>query len=313
MSRRPWLRHALLASCLALWLAGCAASHPVAPPTAAPHPTATAPRPTATPRPLPPLADLTLPPAISARAAFVLDAGTGTVRYAYQPDTPRAMASTTKIMTAVVAILSGKLEVAVTVGNQVASIDPSQDSVVCCPTLQPGEVFTVRELLYGLLLPSGDDAALLIADAVAGSPANFVAQMNVYAALLGLRHTHYVNPHGLDAPGHVTTARDLARLTAFAMTIPLFRAIVGRARYTIPGTSGHPPIALETTNVLLNSDARLGVDGVKTGYTGDAGYCLVVDAQRQGRHLIIVLLGEPTDSARFADATALLTWALGTP
>jgi serine-type D-Ala-D-Ala carboxypeptidase (penicillin-binding protein 5/6) len=143
---------------------------------------------------------------------------------------------------------------------------------------------------------------------VAGSQNAFIAIMNRIAAWLGLTQTHYANPHGLDAPDHYTTARDLARLAAFALTLPLFRQIVAQSRYTIPASASHPAIALVNSNVLLIDGTTLGVDGVKTGFTGNAGYCLVLDARRQGHELIAVLLGDPTGDARFTDGAALLQW-----
>lgn len=218
------------------------------------------------------------------------------------------MASTTKIMTAVVAILTGDPDQRITIPPDIGQLAGEDASQMCCPTLHIGQQFTLRELLYGLLLPSGDDAAIAIADGVAGSQITFVARMNQVAVWLGLTQTHYANPHGLDAPGHYTTAHDLARLAAFALELPLFREIVAQSHYLIAATASHPAIDLKNSNQLLTLDASLGVDGVKTGFTGNAGYCLVLAARHGGRDLIAVVMGDPTSPARFADGAALLTW-----
>ncbi len=250
------------------------------------------------------------PPALQAQAAYLYDPPTGTTLLDRNGEDERAMASTTKIMTAVVAILTGDPNQQIAIPPDVAQLDATDASRMCCPVPAVGMHFALRDLLYGLLLPSGDDAAIAIAGGVAGSQGAFVTRMNRVATWLGLRQTHYANPHGLDAPDHYTTARDLARLAAFALTLPLFRQIVAQSGYTIPATDSHPAIALVNSNVLLIDGATLGVDGVKTGFTGDAGYCLVLDAYQQGHELIAVLLGDPTDAARFADGAALLRWGL---
>src|SRR4029077_5104554 len=172
-----------------------------------------------------------------------------------------------------------------------------------------------------LLLPSGDDAAVAIADAVAGSPARFVGLMNLEAALLGMRHTSYLNVSGLDpddgsdcARGHgnCSSARDLALLADYAMANPDFRAVVSTAHYVLPATALHRDYTWDTTNNLLTkNDHYDGIEGVKTGHTENAGYCLVFEAAHTDRRLVGVVLGEKTDAGRFADATALLDWGFG--
>ena len=250
------------------------------------------------------------PPALSATSAELYDASTGKTLLALAQDTSLPMASTTKIMTAVVALTYGRLDQPITVGPDVIAIENGGTSIA---GLQLGETLSLRELLYCLLLPSGDDAAVAIADGVVGSQTNFVALMNLEAGLLGLSHTHYANPHGLDAPGHFTSASDLVRLTQYAMTSPTFAQIVDTPSITLPATATHHEFQLVNTNELLSSEpfAYTGAIGVKTGFTGGAGYCLVFMAQRPSGALIGVVLGEPTYDARFTDATALLDWAYG--
>ena len=253
-------------------------------------------------------------PAVSAYAAYLVNVDTGQVYLAQHAGDERAMASTTKIMTAMVALTFGHLNQRITVGADAPAIISQGASVA---GLVQGDTLTLHDLLYGLLLPSGDDAAIAIADGVAGSQAKFVALMNDEAALLGLWHTHYNDVHGLDTPDHYTTARDLARLALFAMRDPTFAAIVDTATYTVPPTADHHGYVWDTTNLLLtNADYYAGATGVKTGYTGNAGPCLVFAATRNGRHLLGVLLGEPDatgDAQRFTDATALLNWGFAQP
>ncbi|MFI5272812.1 MAG: D-alanyl-D-alanine carboxypeptidase family protein [Ktedonobacterales bacterium] len=246
--------------------------------------------------------------AVSAHVALLINRDTGYVYYAVNADTQVPMASTTKIMTALTAIAFGNLDASITVGADVSRLSGSGASVA---GLQPGEMLTLRQLLYGLLLPSGDDAAIAIADGVAGSEARFIQLMNLEAVLLGLGHTHYANVHGLDAPGHYTTARDLATLTAAALQSPVFAQVVATPTYTLAATASHQPHVWQTTNLLLSTQPYAGVDGVKTGYTGGAGDCLVFTATRPYGRLLGVLLGEPDAEARFTDAEALLNWGFG--
>lgn len=247
------------------------------------------------------------PPAITARAAALYDATTGKMLLSTNADSEMPMASTTKIMTAVVALTYGKLDQPITVGPDAVALDNQGTSIA---GLKQGETLTLRELLYCLMLPSGDDAALAIADGVGGSQAGFVALMNLEAGLLGLSHTHYANPHGLDEPGHFTSAGDLIRLTAYAMRSPVFAQAVDTAVITLPANATHHAFVLTNTDELLPGEpfAYDGAIGVKTGYTGGAGYCLVFEATQPQGTLIGVVLGESQYDARFTDATALLTW-----
>jgi D-alanyl-D-alanine carboxypeptidase (penicillin-binding protein 5/6) len=175
--------------------------------------------------------------------------------------------------------------------------------------LVAGERLSVRDLLKGLLIPSGNDAAVTLAQAVSGSQRAFVALMNQRAAELGLTRTHFESPHGLDMPGHHASVRDLVRLAQAAMAHPLFRRIVAMQRAVIPGPFGRGKRVLISENhLLLQTDPD--ADGVKTGHTTDAGYALVAHARRRalGMELYAAIIGEPSEEARAADAKRLLDW-----
>ena len=247
----------------------------------------TAPTPTPTPAPL---------PAYDAKAAVVLDVGTGVVLNQKDAHLALPPASLTKIATAILAIESGNLDA--WVKNDVDSRQMVGSSLM---GLLPGDCFQLRDLLYGLLLPSGNDAALAIARYVAGSDAAFVDQMNALLVRLGLTDSHFVNPHGLDAPGHVASAYDLAMLANYAMTLPFFAQVVGTQQWTARGSR---EIALPNVNAFLTSYP--GADGVKTGFTDAAGRTLVASATRSGRRVFVVLLNAPN---RYEDATKLMDWA----
>lgn len=239
---------------------------------------------------------------------YLANATTGQVYLAANAGKPMAMASTTKIMTALVALSFGKLDQQIPIGADAAALNNGQNSVAF---LRQGDTLSLGDLLYALLLPSGDDAAVAIADSVAGSPANFVALMNLEATILGLsKTTHYANVHGLDADGHYTTASDLAKLTASAMTYKAFRDVVGTTKYVLAATSTHGRYTWTNTNELLPGEINQysGAVGVKTGYTGNAGYCLVFAASHPEGQLVGVILGESTYEGRFTDAKLLLTW-----
>jgi len=247
-------------------------------------------------------------PRIYASSAYLMDPVTGEIFYSNNALDEVPMASTTKIMTAIVAMTFGKPDQKITIGADAIKEQNGENSIA---NLTRGDVLTLKDLLYALLLPSGDDAAVAIADGVAGTEANFVGMMNMEAALLGFDHTHYTNVHGLDATGHYTTVGDLARIARIAIhNFPLFAQIVRTPTYVV-STPLHGQYVWHTTNELLTPlhDYK-GTIGVKTGHTGNAGYCLVFAATRSGSTLIGVLLGEQDQSGeqRFYDATALLNW-----
>lgn len=234
---------------------------------------------------------------VSAASAIVIEAETGTVLYSKKPDERRAMASTTKIMTAILTIEAGDLDRKFTVDPYAIMIEGTTMG------LREGDIVSRRDLLYGILLPSGNDAANAAAVSVSGSVSAFAEKMNEKAAELGLSNTHFVTPSGLDADGHYTTARDLASLTAYAMKNALFREIVSCRSKTLE--FGNPPYK----RTLYNSNKMLsrydGAIGVKTGFTDNARRCLVSAARRDGVTLIAVTLNASDD---WNDHTRMLNY-----
>ncbi len=247
------------------------------------------------------------PPTVTAPAAYVFDAKLGFAYYAKDADAELPMASCTKIMTALLAIERGNLDQIITVGPDAAALVRPDSSYM---GLTAGERLSLRDLLYGLMLPSGNDAAVAIADGIAGSVTSFVDLMNQRARLLGLTHTHFVNPHGLGSPGHYTSARDLAVLAGVAMQYPELVKITSTLHYSIPKTATHQAYELQTGDDLL-AGARSpypGAIGVKPGFTGDAGYCQAFAAIRHGRLIVGVVLDEPSWQVRITDMRNLLDW-----
>lgn len=212
-----------------------------------------------------------------------MDEATGQVLYERNPRTPLPMASTTKVMTALLTLERLRQDRVVTIGREPTTV--GEESI----GLRAGERLTVHDLLLAALVKSANDAAVALADAVDGSQAAFVARMNRRAAALGLSDTHYVTAYGLDRPGHQTSARDLARLWEVAMRRADFRALVATAKARIPG--GGPLRSFTTTDQLLGHYRWLV--GGKTGFTDKAGRCLVASASRGGRRLTVVVLGAP--------------------
>ncbi len=250
---------------------------------------------------LPPVTPYTLPvPPVLARAAYLYDVTDGRTLYAKDAEDGLPMASTTKIMTALLAVKYGHLDDMVTASYAAATIGESS------MYLRQGEQLTLRDLLYGLILPSGNDAAIAIAEHVGGSVPAFVAMMNREAALLGMTHTHFVTPHGLDAVGHYASAHDMARLAIAAMRYPAFRQIVSTRSYVIPAT------AHNDAHYLYNINQPLwwypGVIGVKPGSTGAAGRCAVEWVVHGNRALLLVLLG---GANLVTDVRDLLNWGFG--
>jgi D-alanyl-D-alanine carboxypeptidase len=177
--------------------------------------------------------------------------------------------------------------------------------------LSAGESLTLTQLLYGLLLPSGNDAAIAIADAVGGSQQHFVAMMNAEAQVLGLTHTHFTNPHGLDDSGHFTTAHDLAMLSAVALRQSTIAAIAATGHYDIAASATHKAYSLSNYNSLLPGKAAAypGAVGLKPGNTGAAGWCEAFAARRGGHLIVGVVLDSPTWTQRNDDMHTLLDWA----
>jgi D-alanyl-D-alanine carboxypeptidase len=219
--------------------------------------------------------------AISAKKAIVMDATTGRCLYEKDADSRSLIASTTKIMTALIICEQCNVLDRMKVPKEAVGIEGS--SIY----LKEGEVLTLQELLYGMMLHSGNDAAAALAIYCGGTMEGFAQLMNDKAHLLGMKNTHFVNPHGLDAPEHYSTARDLALLAAYAMKNPVFAQTVSTKTVKIGQRS------LRNHNKLLWQ--LNGADGVKTGYTKAAGRLLVSSAERQGRRLVAVTIDDGND------------------
>jgi len=242
------------------------------------------------------------PPAVKAKAYVVMDQRTGVVLASKNPDERLPMASTTKIMTGYLALQHFQdLSTMVTASKD--SIGVGEDEIY----LHKGEKLSVDDLLKAVLIQSANDAAADLADAVAGSQEAFVALMNAEAGKLGLSDTHYTNPHGLDEPGHYTSAMDLTRLARLAMRDPRFAGYVSTYHTTIPWRGRPYRRELYSHNWLL--DTCHWIYGVKTGWTDDAGFCIVAAGRYDGRRIIVTVLGEPDDRHRMRDVLRLFRWS----
>ena len=240
------------------------------------------------------------PSLASADSAIVIDARSGASMLQKHADTRRPIASTTKLMTALLVLERDNLSSVFRAPAYNAL--PAESKI----NLRTGERMRVRDLLTGLLLESANDAAMDLAVGTAGSERRFVSLMNARARTLGLAHTHYANPIGLDAPGNYSSARDLAMLARRLMLNPVFAATVDRPGATL--RSGLHPRTIHNRNLLIGRYRF--VDGVKTGHTIDAGYILVGAAHSNGGKVISVVLGEPSEAARDRDTLALLRWGV---
>lgn len=276
----------------------------------------------AEPREKEPLDPLDGPPYVTAKAWAIVDGNTGKFLAGGNEDEKRDPASTTKIMTAfLVTELAAKdpsiLEEVITFSERADNTSGSTSEV------KAGEKLPVSELLYGLMLPSGNDASVSFAEnfgerladkkADGGDAAsaydNFIAAMNRKAEEIGMKSTHFNNPHGLPSDGHQTTARDLAQLAYEAFKLPGFRELVATPQrgYTVDSVTGYQRnIVWRNTNQLLRTE---GYDGIKTGTTNAAGSCLVSTAERDGHRLIIAVLGSTSSDARYSDTRNLYRWA----
>lgn len=225
-------------------------------------------------------------PSVSARHAVLYEPTTDTFLYDKDSVSRAPMASTTKIMTAYLAIKYGSLDDLVEIPEAACGIEGSS------LYLTAGEHLTLRDLVYGLLLQSANDAAAAIAIHMSGSIDAFARLMNNECECLGLVNTHFVNPHGLDNPDHFTSARDLAKLTAAALDLPIFATAVAQQKYAIHCENDDKRILVNHNKLLrLYDDAT----GVKTGYTKKSGRCLVGAAEQDGLRLISVTLNAPDD------------------
>ena len=237
-------------------------------------------------------------PEVSAKSAVLYDANTKTFLYEKSPDERRGMASTTKIATALVAIESQRLEDSVTITKEMTGVEGSS------LYLKEGETLTVRELLYGLMLRSANDAAVALAIHLYGSVESFVEEMNQLAQRLSLQNTHFENPHGLDSEAHYTTARELALISAYAEESEVFRQIVSTEKICIG--KGENRRLLQNHNKMLT--LYEGVSGIKTGFTKKCGRTLVSSLYQGASHLICVTLNAPDD---WRDHKKLLDYGLG--
>ncbi|MGZ5384604.1 MAG: D-alanyl-D-alanine carboxypeptidase family protein [Acidimicrobiia bacterium] len=240
------------------------------------------------------------PPDVTAQAWILYDATYDRVLAEQDADQRRAMASTTKMMTALLVSELGSPSVRVTISDTAPEVGEAEVDLVT------GEVWTVNELLYAMLLGSANDAALAVAEHLGGTVERFVELMNDRAEELGLDDTHFANPHGLDDQNHFSSARDLLTLAQAMMAVDELANIVGTREASLPPTAEGEERTVRTTNRLLNEYP--GANGVKTGYTDDAGWTVVASAERDGRQLYVVVMGSPTIDQRFADAEALLEY-----
>jgi serine-type D-Ala-D-Ala carboxypeptidase (penicillin-binding protein 5/6) len=241
------------------------------------------------------------PDVAGASAAIVVDGRNGEVMFAKRPDERHSIASTTKLMTALLALERARPGEVFTA--PVYNALPAESRI----NLRAGERMTVHDLLEALLLESANDAAATIAENLSGSREAFVAEMNVRARELGLDDTNYANPIGLDDPANYSSARDLAKLTRLLLQRPRFARVVDMPVAELD--SGSMPRVIDNRNTLVASTPW--VTGVKTGHTTDAGYVLVGSAKgRGGAKVISVVLGEPSEAARDADTLELLAWGL---
>lgn len=238
------------------------------------------------------------PPGLSAEGAALIDVESGRILYSKNGTKKMRIASLTKTMTAIVAIEMGKLDAQVTVPPQAVGVEGS--SIY----LKNGEKLTLEELLYGLMLRSGNDAAVTIATHIGGSVPGFTYLMNEKAAMIGMEHTNFTNPHGLDDSNqHYSTPEDMAKLSAYALHNPVFRQIVSTKVKDISWEGEQWDRRLLNKNKMLH--LYNGADGVKTGYTKLAKRCLASSATRNGRQLATITLNASDD---WNDSAKLMDW-----
>lgn len=238
-------------------------------------------------------------PKISSRAAIIYDRTSKTVIWGKNENVKRAMASTTKIMTTIVVLEKANLTDTVEISRKAAGTGGSRLG------LKNKDKVTVNDLLYGLMLRSGNDAAVALAEYVGGDIEGFAKLMNEKAKELGLKNTRFVTPHGLDATEHYTTAHELALITDYALNNPKFAQIVNTKTTTI-NINGDSRTISNTNELLGNLN---GVDGVKTGFTNNALRCLVTSTTRNGHQIICVILGADTKKIRTTDSVKLIEYA----
>ncbi|WP_068775211.1 D-alanyl-D-alanine carboxypeptidase family protein [Paenibacillus sp. FJAT-26967] len=261
------------------------------------------------------IGNVILPGDLEGEAALLLDADSGSVLYDKNENLRLYPASTTKIMTTLIALEKGDLDQQIIVGDEIRESDPGESSA----GLREGQRLTLRDLIAAMMLPSGNDAARTVACYIARKDSGqeltaqqsiryFASLMNTKARKIGAKDSHFMNPHGLHHDDHYTTAHDIALITQIAMKNETFRSIVDEPRHT--AISAGTSISFENRNQLLLQDGEFyfqGVNGVKTGFTDEAGYCLVSSAGRDGRNLIAVVL-KSTRSGIWTDSQKLLRY-----
>jgi D-alanyl-D-alanine carboxypeptidase (penicillin-binding protein 5/6) len=236
-------------------------------------------------------------PTVTARSAILIEGATGDTLFAKDADARRYPASLTKVLTAIVVLRTDGASELARVGNAPANLDGARVG------LEPGQWATVSDLLSGMLVRSGNDAALALAEHIGGSVEGFAGMMNDTARALGATNSHFANPHGLHDPDHYTTARDLARIMRHGMQWQEIRQLVAQHSAVIASTEDAAGTTVVSRNTLL--DRYEGANGIKTGYTRAAGRCLAASAQRDGRELIAIVL---YSEKLWQDAETLLDW-----
>lgn len=238
-----------------------------------------------------------IPPFVSAESAVVFDFESGTVLYSLNPNQRHYPASITKLMTALVALDYYQLNQVLTV-RSLAPVAYESDM-----GLAIGDQLTLQSLLYGLLVPSGNDAAYTIAYNYPGGIENFIYAMNKKALDLNMKNTHFENPSGFDSPGHYTTAYDLTLLAKEVLKNPVLNKIIATYGVTLTDISGKKIYTLKNVNQFLSY--LYGADGIKTGFTDLAGQCLIASVSRDGHRIVSVVL---KSQDRFSDSARLIEW-----
>jgi len=302
MSRSLCVRFSALA-CFAAFITSCGGNPP--PPLkhrdlAGPSQQQTAPAPAPVRVGAIPLAP---PPAIVAQSAIVVDVESGRVLYAKNADQRRAVASTQKIITALCVLDAGNLDKVVTIAASDGACEPTKLG------LKAGETYTRRELLKVLMVKSANDVARTLARDVGGTQEEFAAMMNRKCASLGMRNSHFNNPHGLTEAGQFSTARDMAIAATAAYRSPIIRSFAATKAFTFRFNDGRTRL-LENTNKVLKTLPYC--DGMKTGTTDASGRCLISSGSLNGRSVICVVLKSNTPNI-WSDSTKLLRWALERP
>lgn len=240
---------------------------------------------------------------LKSKSAVLIDGNTGRVLYGKNENEKMPMASTTKIMTCIVALESGKLNRIINVSSEAASMPKVKMYA------KKGEQYYLKDLLYAMMLESFNDAAMIVAEGVGGSQEEFAKMMNKKAKSIGAKNTNFVTPNGLDAEGHYSTAYDMALIGAYATKNKQFIEITNRKSYAFTDVSGKRSVTVNNKDMFLNMDNE--AMGIKTGFTGKAGYCFVGAVNSKGRQLISCVLAcgwPPNKGYKWKDTTALMNY-----